>query len=316
MLFPSKKLPNLHKQKGAALVVALFVVALVAAAATFMIERLRTDIRRTELILNANAAHFYAQGAVAWAIDTLNNNVVHQQQKKVIDRTPIRSPNDTVDGYTIASTIYDAQGKFNINNLSDQQYHTNFTRLITSIDRDTNPDQAKLITDAIIDWISPTSTHPELDEYYLKLNPSYRAAHRLMASSTELRLVKGVTPQLFKKLATFVTALPRITPINVNNAEAPVLMSLSMTLSQDSAKAIVAVCRQNPFATPESFLAFEIVKNNPIDATKITVLSNYFLLETNVTLGNQNFKFNTLLERIVEGKKAKTVVVWQSKGTL
>ena len=175
---------------------------------------------------------------------------------------------------------------------------------------------AQVITATIIDWLSPASKSPALDEYYLKMSPSYRAAHRPMISISELRLVKGISPKLFLQLAPFVAALPTTTPINVNNAPPPVLMSLSMTMTLDAAKAIAAACQRTPFPDATSFVNFDIVKNNPIDATKITVLSNYFLLETNVTLGKQTVKHYTLLERSMEGKQPKTSVLWQSKGTL
>lgn len=317
MSYPSKNYrSSLTKQSGAAIIVALFVVALVAAAAALMIERLRTDIRRTELILNANSAYLYAQGSVAWAINQLNNDWKQQQPNRVIDRTPIKSPVEHQDGFTIASVITDAQGYFNLNNLSDQQYQTNFTRLITLVAPDIDANQAQNITQSIIDWISLSVKNPVLDEYYLKQIPSYRAAHRPMVSASELRLVKGITADLYEKLAPFIIALPNTTPISVNNADAPVLMSLSMTLTPDAAKAVVAACRQAPFATAQNFLNFDVIKNNPIDATKITVSSNYFLLLTNVTLGQQNLSLYTLLERVAQGNQTKTFVLWQSIGTL
>ena len=311
-----RNLLSLTKQRGAAIIVALFVVALVAASATIMIERLRTDIRRTELIMNANTAYLYAQGSIAWAIDQLTNDFKLQQPNKVVDKTPIQSPVDNQHGAEISSIIYDAQGYFNINNLSDNQYQTNFTRLIQLVSPETDANTAQIITAGIIDWISPTARNPAFDEYYLKFNPSYRAPHRLMASPSELSLVKGVTPALFQKLSPYLIALPSATPINVNNAAQPVLMSLSMTMSADAAKALAARCKQNPFPSPQEFMNFDIVKNNPIDANKITTLSNYFLVETSVTLGKQKLILYTLLERTVKDKQATIAVLWQSKGTL
>ncbi|MHB1946862.1 MAG: type II secretion system minor pseudopilin GspK [Gammaproteobacteria bacterium] len=320
MSFPFKNYrrhSSLNKQRGAAIIVALFVVALVAAAAALMIERLRTDIRRTELILNANSAYLYAQGSVAWAMDQLNNNWKQQQTNKIIDKTPIKSPVDEQDGFTISSIIYDAQAAFNLNNLTDAQYQTNFTRLLTLVQPDIDPTNAQNITQAIIDWISPAAKNPLLDEYYLKLTPGYRAAHRPMASVSELRLVKDITPELYAKLAPFITALPTPTMINVNNAEAPVLMSLSMTLTPDAAKALVAACQKSPFVSVQAFREFDIVKNNPIDGDKITVTSNYFLLRTDVTLGQQTLTLYTLLERVAQSNnQAKTNILWQSMGTL
>ena len=129
MLYRDKKLINPTKQRGAAIIVALFVVALAVIAATMMIEQLRTDIRRTELIINTNKANLYAQGSITWAIDQLNNNWSQQKPGQIIDKTPIKSPIDTQENATISSIIYDAQGYFNLNNATDSRYLPNLFTL-------------------------------------------------------------------------------------------------------------------------------------------------------------------------------------------
>ena len=302
-------------QTGAALLVALFVVALVAAAATLMIERLQLDTHRTSLILNANTGNLYAQGSIAWAMDLLNNDWKNQQNNRVIDKTPTSST-DKKNGFIIVGTLTDAQGLFNINNLSNEQYQTNFTRLIRIVSPDTDPVIAENITQAVIDWISPGSKNTEFDDFYQKLIPAYRAAHQPMASISELRLVKNVTPDIFNKLAPYLTALPEVTPININNSSPPILMSLSLTLTADAAKAVIQAAQQNPFSSAQQFINFDIIKNNPIDATKITVVSHYFLLHTNVTVGQQKILLNTLLQRSTKESQSTTQIIWQSKGTL
>jgi general secretion pathway protein K len=309
-------LKNLTSQRGAAIIVALFVVALVAAIAAIMIERLRTDVRRTELILNANTAQLDAQGSLFWAVAQLDDNWVKQVQNKVIDTTPIISPKDTVNGALVSGIIYDAQGYFNINNLTDQQYQNIFVRLIRLVAPEINPADAQKILLATLDWISAGTNNQELNDYYLKLPQPYKAPHKLMFNISELRLVKGITPALFAKLSPYIIALPRATPININNAEVPVLMSLSPSLTRDSANAIRNAAKRNPFPTTEAFQNFDVVKNNPFDNAKITVQSSYFLVKTDVTLGQQTLTLYTLLERTTQERKTKISVLWQSKGTL
>lgn len=307
---------SLLKQQGTAIIVALFVVALVAVAATMMIERLRTDTRRTELVLNANKAYLYAQGSIIWAIDQLNNNWKQQQPNKIIDRTPISSPIDHQDGANISSVIYDAQGYFNINNLNNPPTLINFIRLIQTLAPEVNGGNAQNIALAVFDWISSNTKSPELDDYYLKSSPPYRAPHRLMVSVSELRLVKGITPQLFEKLSPYIIALPRQSLININNATAPIFVALSQNMTPETGKAIEKAVKQAPFNNTNDFLNFDPVKNSQIEADKITITSNFFLVKTNVTLGQQNLILYTLLERIAQGSQTKTVVLWQSKGTL
>lgn len=314
--FEDKQLIYPSQQRGAAIVMALFVVALVAVLAASMMERLQTDIRRTELMLKSNQAYFYAQGSVNWAIDQLSNNWKEQKPNQIIDKTPIQSPVNQEQGFTISSVIYDAQGYFNLNNLVDTLYQANFMRLLTVLDPNIDPPRAQVIMQGIINWISPTAANPALDDYYLKQSLPYQAPHRLMASASELRLVQGITADLFNKLEPYIIALPQTTLININNAEAPVLMSLSPTLSLESAKAVVMSRQKEPFATIQKFLDFDVIKNNPIEGNKITVTSNYFLLETNVTVEEQHWVIYTLLQRSVKDSKPYVIVLWQSKGTL
>lgn len=307
---------NPTKQHGTAIIIALFVVAIAVTASTLMIERFRTDIRRTELIMNANRANLYAQGSVIWAIDQLNNNWAQKQPGKIIDKTPIKSPIDQQDNATISSVIYDAQGYFNLNNLTDTNYLANFIRLVQIVSPETEPATAQNIFFAINHWITPSAKIPTLDEYYLKLTPAYQAPHRPMTSISELRLIKGITSDLFLKLSPYIIALPRATTININNAAAPIIMSLSPTMELSAAKAIQQAAQQQPFIDVQQFLKMDGVKNHHFEDSKITVSSDYFLVQTNVTLEQQRFTLYTLLERAAEGSQAKTVVLWQSKGTL
>lgn len=309
---------NLNKQRGTAIIVALFVVALVAAAAIAMIDRLRIDMRRTELLLNNTRANFYAEGSIAWAKDQLVNDWKLQQTGRIIDHTPIQSPVNDANDAKVFSIIYDAQANFNINTLSNTQSQTAFIRLLLLLKPDLNTDQAKNLMQNIISWTTPGGNNNKLDDYYGKLHPPYRAPHAPILSISELRMVKDMTPQLFALLAPNITALPAdALQINVNNAPPTVLMSLSPSMSLDGAKTIEAHRQQTPFPTTQDFLNFDIVKNNPItDNSKITVASSYFLVETHVTIGDQHIVLYTLLQRLLKNAQPVVITLWQSKGTL
>lgn len=306
---------SLRKQQGAAIIVALFMTALVAAMAVAMIERLRVDTRRTELLLNANQAYLDAQGSITWAIDQLNNDWKLQQKGKLIDKTPIKLSNKQ-NNAVISSTIEDAQGYFNLNNLSDTKYQEAFVRLIRIVSPKTDDKTAQKITLGIADWIKPGIKGSAMDKYYAELNPAYQAPHRPMASASELRLVIGMTQEIYNQLLPYVIALPDPTQININNAPAPVIMCLSKTLKFEGAKAIVMARQQTPFITTQQFTNFEIIKNNPIPEDQITITSNYFLLKTKVTIGQQQTLLYTLLNRITKDQQSNTYILWQTKGTL
>jgi general secretion pathway protein K len=312
---PRKPL-NISAQKGTAIIVALFVMSIVAAASVAMIVRLHIDIRRTELLLNADRAYLYAQGSIAWAQETLMNDIKQQKPKQPVDATPITSKTDNQDGFQIQSTIYDAQGFFNLNNLNSNDNLNDFVLLLKAIEPELSPAAAKPIATAIHDWVVPASKDSTADTFYTTSNPPYSPTHALMASSSELRLVKGMTAALYTKLLPYIIALPEATVININNAPIPLLMSLNADITPASAKAIEQCRKQTPFTEPTPLQNCDVIKNNPLDPKKITFVSNYFLVKTSVKVGQQQTILYTLLKRTVEKSKPAITVLWQTKGTL
>lgn len=307
---------NLGKECGTAIIVALFVTALVAAAAIAMIEHLRIDIRRSQLILNNNQANLYAQGSIAWAKDQLLNDLKQKQPGKVVDRTPILSPVNQVNNAKISSIIYDAQGKLNLNNLTDPAFQVVFTRLIQVVLPGIDLATAQNITHGVVDWITPGINNSPFDQYYAKLIPSYRSAHQAMMSVSELRMIRGMTPALYMKLAPWVTALPIKTKMNINSVPIPVLMSFAPTIHQETAKSLDQLRRQSPLGSLDMLNNFADIKNSPIGQSYLDVSSDFFLVKTNVTIGDQRMTLYTLMMRLLKNSQPTIIIVWQSKGTL
>lgn len=306
---------SLKKEKGAAIIVALFVVALVATAASAMIMRQTIDIRRTDLTLRHNQAELYAEGSVDWAIDQLYNDIKQQKTRQSSLKTPLASTVDVIHGYKIVSTIEDAQGRFNLNNLASPDDIGNFIRLVHTINPEIPMEHINTITAAIVDWITPGG-NTDLETYYNKQTPPYAAPHRPMVSVSELRLVKGMTPALYHQLLPYIIALPIITPVNVNNASIPVLISLSPNLTAESAAAIYRFVNDKPVTKMQDFTNFDVVKNNPLPDKEITLISNYFLVKTNVTVDQQEIEIDTLLAKKTKDNRSIITVLWQTKGTL
>lgn len=307
---------NQISQRGTAIIVALFVTALVAAAAIAMIDHLAVDTRRTELILNTNQAELYAVGSIDWAMEQLINDFKQKQSSMVVDHTPIISAVDQINGAKISGIIYDAQGKVNINDLTDSQFQTLFIRLIQLAAPKVSPTMAQDMTKGIVDWITPGINNSKFDAYYAKLNPPYRSPHRPMVSISELRLIKGMTPELYRSLEPFVTALPDKTKININSAPILVIMSFAPNIKLDTAKAFDAFRRQSPLVNLDMLGNFSDIKSSPIGQANLTVTSDFFLVKTNVTIGDQQITLYTLMTRLLKNSQPVMNIVWQSKGTL
>jgi general secretion pathway protein K len=314
---PSQRQLSLKRQRGVVIVVALFIVALVATISYVMMARLDRDTERTSLLLRDVQAEFYAQGSIAWAIAQLHSDWENQKQNQLIDATPIISPVTEVNGYKIMSTIYDMQGRFNLNNLNqgNGETQTDFMRLLRVVEPDLSDQNAQDIARAVLAWVSPMGQQGDESKYYSELSLPYRAAHRPMISISELRLVKGITPQLFNALRPYVTALPNTTLLNVQSAAAPVFVILSKTMTLDAGRSVEELRAKTPIVSTRQFLNLDVVKNHQVAANKIIVTSSYFLVETHVEIEKQRVVLYTLLERITSQKNKATVsILWQSKG--
>lgn len=310
-----KKHPSRNAQQGVVIVMALLIVAIVAALSYAMLARLERDTRRTSLILRDTQAEFYAQGSVAWAVDQLRNNLEKAKPNQLVDMIPIKSPVNETNGFKVESTIYDMQARFNVNSLMKPEAQVNFTRLLQLVDPKLTGEQAHAITLATKDWITPGIGQADYAGYYGELPVPYRAAHREMISVSELRLVKGMTATLANNLRPYVSALPAIALINVQTAPAMVLAVLSPTMTLEAGRAIEVIRKTKPFNTLQAFLDLDVAKNHHVEKNAITVQSNYFLVETIVTIEKQRLVIYTLLERTGSNGKAAINILWQGKGT-
>lgn len=296
------------------IVVALFMVALVASMAYVMMSRLDRDTRRTMLLVRDTQAEFYAQGSIAWAIDLLRNNWEQKKPNQPVDRLPVTSPVNEINGYKVSSTIYDMQARFNINSVTTTEAQTQFKRLIQLIDPTMTDEQTIIVVMMVYDWISAGGSE-QANQYYMELPQPYRAGHRPMQSVSELRLVRGMTPKLFNALLPYIAALPDpSTKINAQSAPPVVLAALSQGLTVDVAKGIEQLRAKTPFKSEEDFYNLDLVKNHGVPQGKITLTSAYFLVETKVSIENQNIVLYTLLERTQKDSKAAVTILWQSKG--
>jgi general secretion pathway protein K len=299
-----------QRQQGVVIVVALFFVALSVTMAYFMMSRLERDTYRTRLLLRDTQAELYAEGSIDWAMEQLHANLVKRKANRPVDVIPIESPVNEVNGYRISSVIYDMQSRMNINNLTTDEAKLDFKFLLKIVDPKLDDEMMQALVAAIFDWITSGSSQNEYNQYYLSLKPPYRAAHRNMLTTSELLLVKGMTPALFQALQPYVTALPPMTQVNIRTAPAQVLAALTHS-SLDTGKAIEKVRAEKVIADVAAFKQLDLLKNHEIKEDKITAISRYFLVETTVAIENQKVVLYTLLERN-EGQE-KLNVIWQSK---
>lgn len=311
---------SLQRKRGVVIIVALFVVALVAAISFAMMARLARDTGRTQLILRTTQAELLAQGSLAWAREKLRDNFIKQKPDRVVDKIPIESEVNTVQGYEIKSTIYDMQSRYNINNLEKPENEIPLQRLFQAVLPEYSEEQIIELMAAIFDWITPTSQN-KFNDYYLSRPIPYRVAHRSLVSISELRLVKGITPKVYSSLLPYLIALPEQTPVNVQTAPAQVLLTTSPNLPLEVAAVVVAQRKEKPILKVEDYKSLEILKPYKFDEGKdgkkesMTTISTYFLVVTEIKIEKQKILLYTLLRRNADQGNPTINTVWQSKGS-
>ncbi len=316
-----------HKQTGVALITAMLVVALATVAAVAMTSRQQLDIRRTGNILHADQAYLYALGGELWASDILKKDLKNDRDDNelidTLDENWAKTlPPTPIEGGQISGNIEDLQARFNLNNLykepsDDQGSEENkpeidtdlayFKRLLRILELE------ERLAQAIADWIDPdiNARFPDGSEdiEYLSMQIPYRTGNTRMASPSELRLVKGVTSKVYKKLAPFVSTLPEYTPINVNTAPAEIIAALPDETDITLANNLIEERDDTPFIDKNTFITRLSLNEENSEKEKLEGLkklidtsSHYFLLHGNVEIGTNQLRLSSMIERTDDGK--------------
>jgi general secretion pathway protein K len=209
-------------------------------------------------------------------------------------------PPIAVEGGLVSGKVEDLQGRFNLNNLvgedgkaseTDRAY---FIRLLELLGLE--PSLADILTDWIDADIDARFPDGAEDVEYLLYEPAYRTANRPLTSVSELRLVKGFDDQALQLLAPHVTALPGRTLINVNTATANVLQALHTGLDESAVESLIADRGENGYETADVFLGHTALAGLELD-TAVDVKSDYFLILTDVVVGQGQARLESLLSR-------------------
>lgn len=238
------------RQDGAALIIVMLVVALVAVLAVSMSGRLQMSVLRTSNFQQAEQAYWYWLSAEEVVKDLLheemseNDNVANREQQWFIaGESGARFP--VPDGL-IAGRIRDLHSCFNLNALrvsgEGQQdlltrRRAQFRLLLAAANPDIDAYTVDVITDSLVDWLDADSdiisSYGAEDSDYQSLVVPYRAANTLLAHVSELRLIRGVTADIYNNLLPHVCVIPRssVLSININTLSdeaAPVLHAITV----------------------------------------------------------------------------------------
>jgi general secretion pathway protein K len=305
------------QQRGVALIVALLVVALATVLIASLLDRGELAIARVRNDARQAQAFAYAQGVEAYAARVLAQAAASGETKDSANSSwAVPLPPLPVPGGMLTASMRDRNGCFNLNNLLDTNgqksviWFPKFQRLLSALKLDEN------LADAVVDWRRATPTPDE--RYYLQQDPPYRPAQRGFVHVSELRLVRGVTADVYARLAPEVCALPRGTTININTASVAVLMTLSSTMTEQIAKAIAQDGHANFGQIEELNKLLPVIEcGGPKDPVSncYDVKSTHFLARGDVQIDGLAFTFYSLIERNYGGSSAAGIrVIERSRG--
>lgn len=287
--------------RGAAVVSALLIVALIAATAAVLltdmdnwIEEVTVDRDKAQAGELARDAIDYARlllaaDAAAGSIDALSEDWARQLP-------PLRH-----EEALISARISDLQGHFNLNNLRradglvDRQALAAYRRLLAFVGL---PDQ---LADNLADWLAASDSRRDGARV-----PA--GSGRPLVSLGELRRVAGYDAAVVARLQTHVGVLDGIQPVNVNTATPAVLAALQPGLGLAAAKALAAGREALPFRDGADFRNRLGDPGLPASLLPIGAASRHFLIAIEVDRGRARARVESLVRRNSNGTPPR--ILW------
>lgn len=313
------------RQQGFALLTVLLIVALVALLAGQLVYKQHLNLQRSTFMLHQSQSLAVAWGLEGWVRQGLLEDAKHNQNDHLGElwaQPLIKVP---FEGGEISGQLFDLQARINLNNVleSDESKRRQWQQLIERW-RET-AGLTEPVADALTDWVDadeePLIEGAESDIYLLK-QPPYRTANQPLVVLDELKKIQG-----FEALETvqwqFVqataTALPTVTPINVNTADKAVLMVLATWMNESIAQAWVLQRQQSPAENIETFKLFLAQQTGKTQAevdadlpdSLLSVSSSYFLLLGEIAFGESQQQVAALFERTAQ-ERVNLVQRWLS----
>ncbi len=317
---------NLRQQAGVALIVVLLIVAMMAAIAATMSERLFSQFHRAQNQISYQQAYWYAIGAEALAKVAIEQSYTDSDTINLSQPWAINEQTYPLDHGELTGKIRDMQACFNLNSLASSKqanektlYQTQvLQRLLESLDVESY--QAETIAQSVQDFVDSNDTVDTIsgveDSAYEAMSPAYLAANSYLADNSELRAVNQVSGDIMQKIAPYVCALPTAAlQINVNTldvGQAKLLAALlGSKISESSAESILQGRPYDGWGQIDDFLstpALSVLSDDELDELKdhVTVDSAYFELDAQVKVNESRIRIRSLL--FSESRETATVI--------
>ena len=260
----------LNNERGIALFLVLWVMALLTVIAGEFCHAIRTEVNVTRNYKEETQAHYIAVSGLFWAVGEL---VVNERVPRQVKAPGSEAGQEDIRPQinTDVPPIPFGDGRFKIEKMNESG-KVNLNRagalLLKMMLNSFQIEEAdkNIIVDSIMDWRDKDNLHRlngAEDDYYLSLPQPYKCKNGDFTSVEELLLVRGVTPEIFhgglKDIVTVyqdketgpVSDIQRRTGLDFNkinvNAASPRMLRALPGITEDIVQAIVKYREKKDF---------------------------------------------------------------------
>ncbi len=293
-----KSLPG---QGGAAVVMAMLVVAIAAIMVTGVFHRQSIMVRTLDNAMAASQVHWLMAGAVDWVRVILREDgrasaTDHLGEPWAVPLAQTRLNDDERDPAWLSGVIEDGQARINLANVVGAESAVESEvavvgRLLVILGEDEN--LADPIANIVQTAFSGSDDTP--------------AGERVLpATIDDLRIPDPKVRAVMEKLRPYVNVLPVPTPVNANTASAEVLSARFEDLPLADARRLVASRDRAAFKDVADVTSRLSDVRMTVDAGKITVATRFFLLDGSIEFRRARLRQAALLKR----EPGRVDVVW------
>lgn len=288
-------------QRGAAVVMAMLVVAIAAMMVTGVFQRQSIMVRTLENTVAASQVHWLMAGAVDWVRvilreDARASGTDHLAEPWAVPLAQTRLNDDERDPAWLSGMIEDAQSRINLRNLVGaedpvEQEIAVLARLLAIVGENER-------------LAAPIAQQVQLR--FSGENGALPGAQVLPATIDDIEFASPRLRAAVAKLKPYLTVLPVPTPVNANTATAEVLAARFTNLSLADARRLVASRDRATFKDIADVMSRLGDVSMTTESGTVAVASRFFVLEGSVEYRKAKLHQLALLRR----EAGRVDIVW------
>jgi len=303
-----------NTQKGAALIVVLGLVAVVAAWASTAAYEDMLSLRRAENALVSNKAELACLSALALAKEGLKQDARDSQSDNLEEIWAQPALPFPIDDGLVAGEVVDINRYFNLNSLINAQGQVDIemVKVAKRLFRLKELDDG--LVDVLVDWMDaddvPYGPSGMEDSGYYERD--YKVKNAALDRFQELQLLAGFDADIVKALQdvceVWQPMLGRVNLININTAEVDVLQAMFPLMNASDVEDLMA---GRPYAQVSELAQQPWAQGAQAQGmlARLSVISNAFMVRTHAMFGRADWRENYALSRQAE----KLTLRWRER---